>query len=320
MRLLVINNKSSGLGDNAIYDFLRVIGNDGDEIVIRNLSTDISLANLVKDAEKFDVVVAAGGDGTIASTCYELRYRNVPIVPFPAGTGNLLSMNLSSPEEPRAIADMVKKHNIEHYDLGELEYIDGNGLPQTRGFAIMAGAGYDAMIMDAATGLKSVLGSHAYYVSALLTDKPIKSKITLIIDGKKHTTSGIAVVLVNFAKIAPDISVTHVNDAQDGLLEAVVLKPDNKLALIPALIAAFMDRRGQHPNRTGALEVYAGKEIEVIANPPLPIQFDGEIASAHTPMKARSLPGALKVIVDDEELERLKTIRLLDGLSSSPED
>ncbi len=313
MRLLVINNKSSGLGDSAIYDFLRIIGEAGDELVVRNVSPDKSTSELVADAESFDVVVAAGGDGTVASVCYELRYRKVPVVPFPAGTGNLLSMNLSSPEEPRAIADMVRKRNIETYDLGELEYTNESGTHCRHGFAIMAGAGYDAMIMDSATGLKGILGQNAYYVSALITEKPTKAKITLIVDGKKYNTSGIGVVLVNFGKIAPDISVTHVNDAQDGLLEVVVLKADNKLMLIPALVAAILDKRGQFPTRTGVLEIYAGREVEVITNPVLPIQFDGEMAHAHTPLKAKALPGALDAIVDDEELVRLETLRLLDG-------
>ena len=314
MRLLVINNRSSGLGDNSIYDFLRIIGDDGDEAVIRNTHPDVPLADLLRDAEDFDHVVASGGDGTIASVCYELRYRDVSVVPFPAGTGNLLSMNLSSPEEPRAIAEMVKKGNVEQYDMGEIEYTDPKGEPQTHGFAIMAGAGFDAMIMDGAAPLKGLLGHHAYYVSALFGDKPQKSEIRLTIDGEVHETSGIAIMLVNFGKIAPDISVTHVNDAQDGLLEVVVLTPDSRVQLAPALIAAFLDRRGQFPSRSDAMEIYAGREITVEADPPLPIQFDGEVANALTPFRARSLHQALRAVVDDEEVERLETLRLLDAI------
>ncbi len=313
MRLLVINNKSSGLGDNAIYDFIRTVSEDGDEVVIRNTSQNISLKEQLVDAKSFDAVVASGEDGTIASICYELRYQEVPIVPFPAGTGNLLSMNLNSPEEPRAIADMVKKGNIEHYDLAELEFVDDSGNRKVKGFSIMSGAGYDAMIMDGATGLKHRFGQGAYYVSAVFGDKPKKARITLDIDGHKVVTSGIAVLLINFAKISPDISVTHVNDAQDGLLEAVVLKPDSKTGLIPALVAAFLDKRGQYPTRTGALEIYAGREIRITTDPVLPIQYDGEIAKAHTPLTARCLPNALKAIVDDEEVMRLDTMKLLDN-------
>ena len=312
MRLLVINNKSSGLGDNAIYDFLRIIVEEGDEAVVRTVSPGCRMEGLVADAESFDFVVAAGGDGTVTSVCYALRYRDVPILPFPAGTGNLLSTNLSSPTEPRAIAEVAKQRNLEKYDLAELEFDDETGAHRIEGFAIMAGAGYDAMIMGGADSYKSMFGQGAYYLSALMTEKPEKAKITLTVDGVKHTTSGIAVLLVNFAKISPDLAVTHVNDAQDGLLEAVVLKADRRLQLAPALFAAFLDRRGQHPSRTDAMEIYAGHEIEIEASPALPIQFDGELARAMTPMRARSLPNALTAIIDEEEVIRLQTLRELD--------
>ena len=313
MRLLVINNKTSGFGDNAVYDFLRILCDEGDEAVVRTMKLGRPVDELLEDAEDFDLVVASGGDGTVTAICYALRYRDVPVVPYPAGTGNLLSMNLTSPTEPRAIAQMVRQGNIEHYDLAELSYTDDEGNETTRGFAIMAGAGYDAMIMDGASGLKGVFGSSAYYISALQTGKPKMARFTLRIDGRTVETEGIAVVLVNFAKIAPDISVTHVNDAQDGLLEAVVIKAERVLKLAPSLLAAWLDNRGQHPGRTG-LEIYAGREIEVVADPALPIQYDGEVAGAHTPLLARSLPGALKAVVDDEEIARLETLRLLEEM------
>jgi len=314
MRLLVINNKRSGLGENAVYDFLRILCDEGDEAVVRTVNLKVPVAELLHDAEDYDLVVASGGDGTVTSICYELRYRGIPVLPFPAGTSNLLAMNLTSPSEPRALAAMTRNRITEDYDLGELSYTDDEGNERRNGFAIMAGAGYDAMIMDGATGLKGILGNRAYYVSALTGDKPKKAKIILRIDGKEVHTSGIAVILVNFAKIAPGISVTHVNDAQDGLLEAVVLKPDNRLQLAPALMAAILDGRGQYPSRSDAMEVYAGHSIEVETIPPLPIQYDGELAHAHTPMSASSLPGALKAIIDEEELVRLETMRLLDSI------
>ncbi len=316
MKLLVINNKSSGRGDNAIYDFLRIISEDGDEIVIRNIGANKTMAELLHDAECFDMVIASGGDGTVTSVCFEMRYRGVPVVPFPSGTGNLLNLNLSAPEEPRALADMVKKANVENYDLGQLEFKDSVGQAHMEGFSIIAGAGFDAMIMETAKDLKGVLGQSAYYVSALMGKKLVKSKITLVIDGKKIHTSGVGVLIVNFAKIAPDLSVTHVNDAQDGLLEVVIIKPDNKLALMPALIAVLRDKRGQHPSRSDVLEIYAGKQIDVLCNPPLPIQYDGEIADAYTPFRATCLPGALKTIVDDMELDRLDALRLMENETS----
>ena len=312
MRLLVINNKSSGHGDSGIYDFIRSIGEDGDEIVIRNLGGDRPMEEQLSDARDFDLVVVSGGDGTVSSVCYGLRYSGVPVVPFPSGTGNLLNMNLNAPEEPRELANMVKAHHEELYDLAEMTFQDSDGKQQSVGFSIIAGAGYDASIMEHAQDLKGVLGQSAYYMSALVGSKLVKSNIEMKVDGQTIRTSGVGVMAVNFAKIAPDISITHVNDARDGLLEVVVITPDSKIGLTPALFAAALDKRGQYPSRSSALEIYVGRQIEVKCDPPLPIQHDGEVPGATTPFTATCLPGALKTLVDDMELERLQALRTLD--------
>lgn len=319
MRLLVINNKSSGRGDSSIYDFIRSIGEAGDEIVIRNLGGGRSLEEQLADARDFDIVVASGGDGTVTSICYELRYSGVPVVPFPSGTGNLLNMNLNAPEEPREIANMVKAHHVENYDLGEMTFCNSEGKAQSVGFSIIAGAGFDASIMENAQGLKSVLGQSAYYMSALVGSKLVKSDIEINVDGKTINTSGVGVMVVNFAKIASNISITHVNDARDGLLEVVVITPDSKIGMTPALFAAALDVRGQYPSRGNVLEIHAGKKIEVSCNPPLPIQYDGEVPGATTPFTATCLPGALTTLVDDMELERLREIREMDEESDKAE-
>ena len=53
------------------------------------------------DASDFDVVVASGGDGTVTSVAAWHANTGVPLLPYPAGTANLLSLNLAQPNEPR---------------------------------------------------------------------------------------------------------------------------------------------------------------------------------------------------------------------------
>ena len=55
---------------------------------------------MLEDAKDFDRVVAVGGDGTVSGVCYELRGSGVPMLPYPAGTTNLLALNLRLPSEP----------------------------------------------------------------------------------------------------------------------------------------------------------------------------------------------------------------------------
>ena len=93
MKLLIVNNTSSGYGDGAIYDYIRMVSSDGDEHCIRYTDGTTEIATMLDDADRFDAVVAAGGDGTIAAVSYTLANTGIPILPFPAGTGNLLANN-----------------------------------------------------------------------------------------------------------------------------------------------------------------------------------------------------------------------------------
>ena len=70
MKLLIVNNLASGFRDGASYDFMRAFASDGDEICVRCTDGDTDLADFLRDAEDFDAVVAAGGDGTVASAAY----------------------------------------------------------------------------------------------------------------------------------------------------------------------------------------------------------------------------------------------------------
>jgi diacylglycerol kinase family enzyme len=295
MKLLVINNLSSGYGDGAIYDYLRMVASDGDELCIRCTDGTTEVADLLDDAERFDAVVAAGGDGTIAAISYRLAGSGIPILPFPAGTGNLLATNLLSPLEPHALAKMTFDMNTLDFDLGEIE---AGG--KRFGFGIMAGAGYDATIMHDAKPAKKTLGAIAYFQAAIANVMPQKSKIRLVIDGETIECEGLGILLVNFSRIQFDIPLTHGTDARDGTFEIAILKAENAFGLIPAFVAGILDRDGVHPDRTDSVEVHHGRVVEAYADPPLELQYDGELPGLTTPFKAHVLDGAARFILSKE--------------------
>ena len=136
VKLLVINNLSSGFGEGAVYDFARSFSRDGDEVCLRSTDGATDVRDLLRDAAAFDAVVASGGDGTVATVSYLLANTGVPVLPFPAGTANLLALNLASPLEPHALAKMVREGRTLDFDLGEIE-VAGRRF----GFGIMAGSG-----------------------------------------------------------------------------------------------------------------------------------------------------------------------------------
>lgn len=297
MKVLIVNNLASGYREGSIYDFMRSFVHDGDEVRMRATDGATPIEDLVRDAAEYDLVVASGGDGTVATVAYCLRGTGVPLLPYPAGTANLLALNLASPNEPHALAKLARSGRLLDFDIGELE---AGG--QRHGFIIMAGAGYDAVIMENAAPTKRLLGPMAYFLAAGANIAPQHSSIVLTVDGATVETEGLGVLLVNFSKIQFDISVTHCNQPRDGVLDVVVLKAKNAVELLPSVFAALLDRDGNFPGRGEALEIYSGKEIRIDADPAFEIQYDGEATRLTTPLVARVLPSAARLVVSDEGL------------------
>lgn len=301
VKLLVINNLVSGYGEGAVYDFVRSFAHDGDEICIRSTDGTTDLRTMLDDACAYDAVVASGGDGTAATVSYLLANTSIPVLPFPAGTANLLALNLQSPNEPHALAKMLRAGKTLDFDLGEIE-MGG----QRFGFAIMAGAGYDAAIMHGAEPAKRLLGPMAYLSAAISNPLPQTARFTINLDGETVESEGLGILIVNFAKIQFDISVTHENQPRDGMLGVVILRAGNAFGLIPAMLAGILDRGGEYPDRTESLEIHYAKEIQVVADPPLEVQYDGEATRITTPFSARVMPRAARFVVSEECLELYK--------------
>ena len=184
------------------------------------------------------------------------------------------------------------------FDLGEIETQDGSRF----GFSIMAGAGYDAIIMKDAAAAKRMLGEWAYFKAALTNPTPQFAHFTLEMDDKTVETEGVGVLLINFSRIQFDIAVVHENLPRDGMFDVVVMRTRDAWGLIPAFIACVLDRDGSFPDRGDGIEVYRTSTIRIQSDPPLSIQYDGEVSTYTTPFTARVIPGAARFMVTQEAI------------------
>lgn len=296
MKLLVVNNLASGYGEGSVYDFVRSLVEDGDEVVIRSTDGTTDLRTFLHDAEDFDMVAAAGGDGTVAAVAHLLADTGIPLLPFPAGTANLLAMNLGLPTEAHALAKVARRAHVMDFDLGEIGLSNG----KRHGFSIMAGAGYDAAIMAGAAATKNLLGPMAYFTSAFANATPPHARLRVTIDDEVVESDGVGVLVINFSKLQFDLNVVHENLPRDGIFDVVILHSKDAFGLIPALISVVLDRGGDFPGRTDAMALYRGTNIKVEADPPLMVQFDGEVTDTTTPFTVTMMPRACRFVVGDE--------------------
>ena len=101
-----------------------------------------------------DLLFVWGGDGTVQRAIDALAGRAVTIAIVPAGTANLLATNLGLPHDLDACVRIGLHGARRILDAGKV-----NG----EHFAVMAGAGLDAMMIRSAdAGLKDKVGRIAY--------------------------------------------------------------------------------------------------------------------------------------------------------------
>jgi diacylglycerol kinase family enzyme len=152
-------------------------------------------------AEQVDLVIGAGGDGTIRYVADGLAHTGIPLGLVPAGTGNLLARNLDLPLEEVDAIEVALGGQVRPIDLVKITVDDR----PAEHFAVMAGIGIDAMIMDETDeDLKDKVGSAAYFVAAakalgrlpirltvqLDTNRPVRRHAMLCVIGNVGTLRG----------------------------------------------------------------------------------------------------------------------------------
>ena len=91
-----------------------------------------------------DLVLAAGGDGTVRVVADGLAGSKITMAVLPSGTANLLALNLGIPKPLDQALDVALAGHTKTVDLIKIS-VDGN---EGEHYAVMAGVGVDAMIMD----------------------------------------------------------------------------------------------------------------------------------------------------------------------------
>ncbi|WP_229775780.1 diacylglycerol/lipid kinase family protein [Deinococcus ruber] len=294
MRILVLFNPKSGKGKSTVMQCAELLRSAGCEVVVRELGPQLPVQDAVHDVVSFQRVIAAGGDGTVSSVAYALRYKNVPVLAYPAGTANLIALNLGMPDHPAALAELVLQGHAVRVDLGELE--TGG---QTCGFAMLAGAGADAHMIRESEDLKARFGVLAYIFSALKQLNPRRTTFSLVVDGVPRHIDGIGVMIANFGKASYGLPIQGAINPSDGRFMVIVLKAGNVLQLLPNVIDSVRSRLNLGDPifaGNGSVETFAARELSVEAAEPFPLQYDGELHEETTPFTARVLPGAIRFV------------------------
>lgn len=252
-------------------------------------------AQCVRDG--FEVVVAAGGDGTLNEVLNGIGdvpegFERARLGVLPLGTVNVFAREVQIPLKLGRAWEAIRQGAETRLDLGVVDF-EENGAPARRYFAQLAGAGLDARAIELVDWrLKKKIGPLAYVVAGLCALTESQRQIS-VANGKAKT-AGELVLIGNGGLYGGEFRIFPPADMRDGLLEACVFPRVNWLTL--ACCGPRLLIKGTLPRRS--TENLQSTSLTLTSQSRVPFEVDGEFVG-HLPATFSVQRSKLRVIVPE---------------------
>jgi YegS/Rv2252/BmrU family lipid kinase len=239
--------------------------------------------------EGADLVLVWGGDGTVQRCLDALAGSGVVVAVIPAGTANLLAANLGIPTDLTQAVDIALDGARRPIDLGVI-----NG----ERFAVMAGAGFDAVMMkEADRGLKDRLGQLAYVWTGTKAVRARPIQMSIKVDGSRWFEGRASCLLLgNMGTLTGGLEAFPDACPDDGLLEIGVVTARNPVqwAQVLGRLVTGKAARSKH------VRIGRGRRVSVKLANKLPYELDGGARPSAKRLRVGIEPRAVRVCVPEK--------------------
>jgi YegS/Rv2252/BmrU family lipid kinase len=287
-KVLVIYNPVAGLRQRRQFGAtLRHLTMAGCTVAVRETAAAGAASTLARAGldEAPDVIVAAGGDGTINEIINAVAGTSAVLGLIPLGTANVLAAEIGLPSDPRGVAEVIAAGRARPIYLGAVG---------ARRFAMMASFGYDAHAVDRVNlALKRRLGKLAYVASGVDTwVRHRELRFALEIDGKPYSAASVVIAKGHYYggrfQCAPDARL------DEPRLYACLLERPGRWNVLRYGLALGTGQLG----RLSDVRVIPAEVVRVTAPAGEPIQADGDIVG-ETPAEFRVSSERLNLLMPD---------------------
>jgi diacylglycerol kinase (ATP) len=237
-------------------------------------------------AHGVDVLFVWGGDGTVQRCIDAVAGTDTAVAILPAGTANLLAMNLQIPDDITEAVRIGLHGDRRRMDTGSV-----NG----ERFTVMAGAGFDArMIAEADRGLKDRLGRAAYLYTGMRNLGARRMKATVEVDGERFFKGPVSCVLAaNVGTIMGGVEAFPDARPDDGLLELGVVTAKNPVEWARVFGRLTFGRAED----SDFAEITRGAKVRIRFDRKVPYELDGGARPARKELRIKARPHSITICV-----------------------
>ena len=242
----------------------------------------------VSEAGKVDLLIAAGGDGTLNEVLHglmDLSEATRPILGIvPLGTANDFASGCGIPRDPTEALALCMKSEGVPIDVGKAN---------DHWFMNAASSGFVAEITATTSpDLKRLLGPAAYTVmGAILAINFHHYRGRLLLPGREITGSGPVAIVGNGRQTGGGIQVAPRASIDDGLLDVLVVRE-----ISPTALLAAARELQQLPPDGEYISYWQTPWLEVHSEEAIPVNLDGEPLHFSS-VRYEAVPKAISLIV-----------------------
>lgn len=241
-------------------------------------------------SDGYELVIVAGGDGTVNEVINGLVGSEVVLGVIPVGSVNVLARDLCIPFRLSRAVEIIAHGTVRRMDLG---------LANGRYFSLMAGIGFDATVVaNVPRSVKDLIGSPAYVLKAIEVFSKYKAtKITIDMPdsiGGGYETRAFLVVVANVSTYTYNLKIAPSAVPDDGLLDVCVFERpiSDRIGFAHQVTQVFINRHLYHK----AVRYFRTPWLAIKSEPDVCVQLDGDVFGT-TPVDISIAPSALSVIV-----------------------
>lgn len=238
--------------------------------------TTLSSDDVVKKTQEAirnncDLLVCAGGDGTLYGVVNGSMDHEIPVLLLPLGTSNDLAKQM----EIHSVVDSaqaIRKNQLEYIDLGECAFQNSSGQTQTSYFTSSAGTGLFADLFYLETNkviilLRKLIKELVYppiTIWKLAREREL-NRYEVVLDNKSINLSSITFLEISKLKVIGGLNLTYLAQHNNQLFDVLFMEPKSIWSDVKLVFYAFLSRTKFHSSPQ--IHYYSGEKDPIKEKP-----------------------------------------------------